>query len=285
MACGGGVNFNEVSIDILFDRAANQPSDINEHCAELLKWSARSEHVTDMGMRPWASTVALAAARPKLMLSVWSKKEALHAQLEKGFVPGMEFQFLQGQSPDVEIEETDLLFIDTKHTGTQLTLELSKFAPLVRKYIIRHDTQIFGQRGEDGQPGLLPAIDRFRDEHPEWSVAYQTDRNYGLTVLARDYQPPDETLPGEKLKAIFADKGAPICPACTVLALRMDAWGANLCRERIDAIVDEIHPRAVAWLQSSESTFDQWKAKAPEWAQKLVLRRDVLKAIDASEKA
>ena len=45
-----------------------------------------------------------------------------------------------------------------------------------------HDTQIFGEQGEDGGPGLLPALRRFLREHPEWSVVYHTQANHGLTV-------------------------------------------------------------------------------------------------------
>ena len=96
------------------------------------------------------------------------------------------FEFLQGDSLSVEIEETDLLFIDTKHVGDQLWAELSKHALRVRRWIALHDTQLFGEQGEDGGAGLLPALRRFLRENPKWSVVYHTQANHGLTVTGRD---------------------------------------------------------------------------------------------------
>ncbi len=63
------------------------------------------------------------------------------------------------------------------------------------RYIALHDTQIFGEHGEDGGPGLLPALRRFLKERPEWSVVYHSEANHGLTVIGRD--PRDKPpLPG-----------------------------------------------------------------------------------------
>ena len=49
-----------------------------------------------------------------------------------------------------------------------------------------HDTQIFGERGEDSGPGLLVALRAFLREFPEWSVICHTQANHGLTVISRD---------------------------------------------------------------------------------------------------
>ena len=86
----------------------------------------------------------------------------------------------------VHIDPCDLLFIDTRHTADQLTNEFHRHASKVRRWIVLHDTQIFGERGEDGGPGLLPAVRRFLNENPEWSVVHHTQTNHGLTVLSRD---------------------------------------------------------------------------------------------------
>ena len=112
-------------------------------------------------------------------------------------------RLLQGDSLAVDIDETDLLFIDTRHTAEQLWSELDRHALKVRRWIVLHDTQIFGERGEDGGPGLLPAIRRFLNENPEWSVVHHTQANHGLTVLSRD--PHDKpALPGTiKMAANF----------------------------------------------------------------------------------
>ena len=52
------------------------------------------------------------------------------------------------------------------HTADQLTRELQRHAGKVRQRIVLHDTQIFGERGEDGGPGLLVALRAFLREFP-----------------------------------------------------------------------------------------------------------------------
>ena len=82
-----------------------------------------------------------------------------------------------------------------RHTAEQLTNEFQRNADKVRRWIVLHDTQIFGELGEDGGPGLLPAVRRILNENPEWSVVHHTQANHGLTVLSRD--PRDKpALPG-----------------------------------------------------------------------------------------
>ena len=117
------------------------------------------------------------------------------AELLKSRQGATAFSFVQGDSLSVDIEPCDLLFIDTRHTAAQLTAELERHAGNVRRRIVLHDTQIFGERGEDGGPGLLVALRAFLKAHPEWSVIYHTQVNHGLTVISRD-QSDKPALPG-----------------------------------------------------------------------------------------
>jgi hypothetical protein len=90
-----------------------------------------------------------------------------------------------------------------------LSNEFQRHAGKVRRWIVRHDTQILGERGEDGGPGLLPAVRRFLNENREWSVIHHTQANHGLTVLSRD--PRDKpALPGTiKMAANFTKSLGP----------------------------------------------------------------------------
>jgi hypothetical protein len=54
-----------------------------------------------------------------------------------------------------EIEETDLLFIDSLHTYKRMTFELETFAPKVKPYIVAYDTTLYSSRGEDGAPNYF----------------------------------------------------------------------------------------------------------------------------------
>jgi hypothetical protein len=101
----------------------------------------------------------------------------------------------------MEIEETDLLFIDTWHVYQQLKKEFELHADKSRKYIILHDTTTFGENGEGiastninivtGQieaiphKGLWPAVEEFLESNTKWKLKERYTNNNGLTVLER----------------------------------------------------------------------------------------------------
>ena len=179
-----------------YERARSTPSDINEHCETLWRLSSECEHATEFGMRHGVSTVALLAGsldgRLKTLVS-YEAEPTCAIRSVAALAPDV-FVFRAGNSLAVEIDETDLLFIDTKHTADQLYGELTRHAERVRRWIVMHDTQIFGEKGEDGGAGLLPALRRFLKERTEWSVVEHHTHNHGLTVISRD--PRDKpTLP------------------------------------------------------------------------------------------
>jgi len=203
-------------IEDFFAKACVMPSDINEHlpllqaltqeCVKHGRTSTNAPsggHVTEFGLR-WAtgSTVAFLAGKPKQLVS-WDL-EPLHvvhqnvldllravALDERGQAkpPGQtRWQPRTGDTLEITIEETDLIFFDTLHTAKQLLAELFRHGPKARKYIVCHDTQTFGDVGEDGStPGLLAAINRFQKEwFPLWRVIEKRTNNNGLVVLQRE---------------------------------------------------------------------------------------------------
>ena len=176
---------DDLTLEVLFDRAKTAVSDINEHCTRLRELTRECGHVTDFGMRPAVSTVALLAGRPKKMVSysAWRYPEA---DLFELIVGQDAFEFKEGDSLTVNIDPTDLLFIDTKHTAQHLKCELARHADRVRRWIVLHDTVIFGERGEDGSPGLLHAIREFLKKNPDWSIQETHTHQYGLMVLVRN---------------------------------------------------------------------------------------------------
>jgi hypothetical protein len=98
---------------------------------------------------------------------------------------GVEFEFVLGDTTEIEIEETDFLFIDTLHTYTQLKKELALHPSKVKKYIGFHDTTTFAQVGEYKEVGLWPAIEEFLSSNPEWVIAEKFENNNGLTILKK----------------------------------------------------------------------------------------------------
>jgi hypothetical protein len=177
------------SLGEMYREAVNTPGDINEHSPKLKELASECQHVTDIGMRPLFSTVALLAGQPEKLISVAPTPHQIFYVIDKLEVlkGRTQFKYEQASTPGWDMtEETDLLFLDTKHTANQIYAELVKYAGKVRRYIVRHDTQIYGETGEDGKPGLRVGIRQFLSENPQWSVIHDTDVQYGLMVLGRD---------------------------------------------------------------------------------------------------
>lgn len=174
----------EITLEDLYQGAVMKPSDINEHCPKLRELANASAHVTVFGSWHNVSTIALLAGQPGKLVSYDPTVEPIAPDLQERRGK-TEFVWQPGNSLTADIEETDLLFIDTVHKAEHFYAELTRLAPRVRRWIARHDTQIYGEHGDGGGPGLLPALRRFCKEHPEWSVVYHTQKNHGFTVLGR----------------------------------------------------------------------------------------------------
>ena len=58
-----------------------------------------------------------------------------------------DFHFTVGDTKAIDIEETDLLFIDTLHTYDQLAAELARHGMKARRWIVLHDTTTFATNG------------------------------------------------------------------------------------------------------------------------------------------
>ena len=114
---------------------------------------------------------------------------------------------------DIEIEETDILFIDSWHIYGQLIRELNMHHKKVNKYIILHDTTVDGVHSEivripsrwnnrkkphylkiikdsnfneyELKTGLWPAVEKFLENNKEWKIKERFTNNNGLTILEK----------------------------------------------------------------------------------------------------
>lgn len=187
----------ETTIDELFDLYCKLPSDINKHLPKLRELASQVDHVTEFGIRGGKSTAALLAGRPKKLVSYdidphavefsFALRHLKHPPVE-GRGPTV-FQPRCGDTREVLIETTDLLFIDSLHTFEQLRAELKRHGNKASTYLVFHDTapDAFGYKGEDGsEPGLRAAIRWFQEQSaPRWQLVYDSHENNGLLVLQR----------------------------------------------------------------------------------------------------
>lgn len=198
------------NLEAVYKVACQGPSDINEHLPLLRQLASECEHVTEMGTRfAIGSTVAFLAAQPKTFITWDIDPHAIVSQNVKDLIRcnhggRTSFQPRVGNTLEINIEPTDLLFIDTLHTAKQLEAELARhcdpFENKVKKYLVFHDTMTFGIRGEDGkEPGLRTAIHWFqKNAFPVWHLLHDCENNNGLVVLRNAREPNWKPREGER---------------------------------------------------------------------------------------
>ena len=182
----------------MYEHHYNEVSDINEHLPVLYSASLKCKHITEFGVRSVVSTWAFLAAKPEKVISYDISEHAnIRPTINLTKRDGINFEFRIGDTRKLNIEPTDMLFIDTLHTYKQLTIELNRHHKQVNKYIIMHDTTTYGTRDENdsynldpinidqNKQGLRTAIDDFVYINTEWKIKYVFENNNGLVVLER----------------------------------------------------------------------------------------------------
>jgi hypothetical protein len=186
-----------------YNRLCSIPSDINEHLSTLKKYGSECQTITEMGVRFACSTWAFIESKPKKLTCIdinydfFSPSDMYVRKMCSDY--SIDFNWITSDSLKVDIDSTDLLFIDTLHTYNQLFLELNKHHQKVNKYIILHDTTTFAHVDEGiynhaseivkskhiDKTGLQSAIHDFLSVHHEWSLYKVYNNNNGLTILKR----------------------------------------------------------------------------------------------------
>jgi hypothetical protein len=195
------------NLEILINQLHQSPSDINEHIPIILKYGSECDHITEMGVRSILSTWGWLASAPKKIISydledpsIWGGDIQDVYDTAKAY--GLDFTFIKADVLGIEIEETDLLFLDTLHVYNQLKSELELHSHKVKKYICFHDTTSYEFRDEvniEHQPdyskilntvsqktGLWPAIEEFLNQNQNvWVLKERFTNNNGFTIIER----------------------------------------------------------------------------------------------------
>lgn len=181
-----------------------EPSDINLHIPAIIELAKECDTITEMGVRGIVSTWAWLAGNPKNGLisydlvdpSNWGGK--IEDVYETAEAYGIPFKFIETNVLEIEIEETDLLFIDTWHCYDQLKEELRLHADKSRKYICFHDTTTYAHVSEPttsehrwvgsltSNKGLWDAVTEFLEENKDsWELVKRYENNNGFTIIKR----------------------------------------------------------------------------------------------------
>lgn len=171
------------NIEAWFAAVQASPSDFHEHMPTLKRLAAGQDTVVELSTWLKPALLSLAAGRPKVLRSICPGVKPEWVTL-KQLLTETDFAGLIGDSLGAKVVPSDLLFIDTFHKADRLLAELRRWAPVCRGRIVVHCTTTYGEKGDDGSPGVLVAIRKFVRENPQWSVIEHFPGNHGLTVLS-----------------------------------------------------------------------------------------------------
>ncbi len=180
-----------MTIQQRYDLACSIPRDIDQHLGTLLGLARQCDSVVEGGVRDVVSTWAFllgcacrggtVTSYDLVSCSAVTEAQAI-CQAE-----GVRWDFIESDwlADGVEIPECDLLFIDTLHTYAQCSRELTQLSPRCRRWIVLHDTVLFGKKGQDGStPGLWEAVKELV-AGGGWLVLDHCTRQNGLVTLER----------------------------------------------------------------------------------------------------
>ena len=167
--------------------AKTNPSDINENVHILYELAKECKTVVEMGVRTGVSTRAFLNSDVQLLSFDIVLDDTVKELFTLAQNRGKNVQYIEADVLNIEIESTDLLFIDTFHTYEQLSQELKLHGNQAKKYIAFHDTHTYGLSGENriDRKGLLTAIIEFMVNNPHWRFKIHKTNNNGFTVLER----------------------------------------------------------------------------------------------------
>lgn len=188
----------------LVNKLHRTQSDINEHFPAIIKYGSECDHITEMGVRGIYSTWAWLACNPKNGLYSYDLHNPtkwggdLQSVIDTAEAYNIKFLFTEADVTKIEIEPTDLLFIDTWHCYDQLKLELSLHSDKVKKYICFHDTTTYAHINEPltsdhnwedrvtNGKGVWDAVTEFLEENSDsWKLVERFENNNGFTIIKR----------------------------------------------------------------------------------------------------
>ena len=185
-----------------FQQLCNIDSDINLHLNTLRYYASQSKTIVEMGVRWVVSTWAFLEGHPKKLTSYdivspeeWKRGDRMSPVEEYAKENNIDFKFILQDVLTVKLPKTDLLFIDTWHVYDQLIQELNMHSSKVNKWIILHDTETFGEKGENSvysirekkeYLGLKFAVNEFLQNNVDtWRLHEHYVFCNGLTILKR----------------------------------------------------------------------------------------------------
>lgn len=149
---------------------------------EICKCLKNCNSYTEFGINQGATLAAAVLATPNKVRAYDIKfgwyNEAHVLFSEYATINNIDYEVFEMDTLKCKIDQTDLLYIDTRHRYSHLTKELQRHGPMVRKYIIFHDTYT--------HEGLRKAVQEYVEKNPEWEIVTDCKINVGFMTIKRN---------------------------------------------------------------------------------------------------
>lgn len=146
----------------------------------LVKNFSGLDSITEFGSYQGCSTAAWLMCKPKKLIAVDPGPHldlTLYSNVAKE--ASVDFTFIQADDLSIEIDYTDMLFIDTMHTEEHTYKELIKHAHKAKKFLAFHDVN-------PARFGTPKGIEKYLNENPgKWQEYYKDIVDCGFLVLKR----------------------------------------------------------------------------------------------------
>lgn len=176
-----------MTLELEYARVCDEPSDIYEHLPTFVELCelVNAQHVIELGTRTGVSTVAFLYA-----LEGKGKLTSVDLSERPDIGDHEHWTFIQGDDLDSEVvgelDQADIVFIDTSHAYEQTYRELNLYRWFVKPggVILCHDTMLMRPIDADPLDPPFPvrkAIERFcREQKYQW---FNYEHCYGLGVI------------------------------------------------------------------------------------------------------
>ena len=177
---GHKMNFEQEYLD-----ACARPTDMHEHLPWISELTSECKHATELGVGYAQSTRGFLRQDVELHSYEISPYEVTTQFFTEARSAGRNVTLHVCSTLETEIAPTDIMLVDSYHSYEQVKSELDLHADKVSKYILFHDTELFGARGQGGEEGVWKAIQEFLDTNPQWQLVERRINCNGMTLIKR----------------------------------------------------------------------------------------------------
>jgi len=174
------------ALETLYKEEKSKASDVKNLLGIYEKYAKKCDSITEFRRGNNPTSLCFAVSRPK-KLCLYNESGFVFKEEVGIALSECEYVSDKSRSLTIEIDETDLLHLDTKHNYDRVLSELKNHHSKVKKYILIHDYYTFGDKGDDGRfPGIKKAVSDFIDWSGNgWKIIEENSASNGLVVLEK----------------------------------------------------------------------------------------------------